>query len=65
MTSGVPVTQGERVVTTVSQYSITQPFYYEQGQNTFQVSEYIQFINMVPSALILFFFFFFLRNFFC
>ncbi|XP_064093286.1 histone deacetylase complex subunit SAP130-A-like isoform X2 [Macrobrachium nipponense] len=36
VTSGVPVTQGERVVTTMSQYSIGPQFYYEQSQNAYQ-----------------------------
>ncbi|XP_068212973.1 histone deacetylase complex subunit SAP130-A isoform X2 [Palaemon carinicauda] len=36
VTSGVPATQGERVVTTMSQYSIAPQFYYEQGQNPYQ-----------------------------
>ncbi|XP_027211196.2 histone deacetylase complex subunit SAP130-A isoform X2 [Penaeus vannamei] len=37
VTSGTPTGQAERVVTTVPQYSIAPPYYYEQGQNTYQV----------------------------
>ncbi|XP_053646561.1 histone deacetylase complex subunit SAP130-A isoform X2 [Cherax quadricarinatus] len=37
VTSGVTVGQGERVVTTMPQYSIAPPYYYEQAQNTYQV----------------------------
>nr|XP_045619332.1 histone deacetylase complex subunit SAP130-A-like isoform X1 [Procambarus clarkii] len=47
VTSGVTVGQGERVVTTMPQYSITPPYYYDQGQNTYQVSG----TTLVPHAL--------------
>lgn len=40
VTSGTPTGQAERVVTTVPQYSIAPPYYYEQGQNTYQVCIY-------------------------
>lgn len=40
VTTGVPC--GERVVTTVPQYSIAPQYYYDQGHNTtYQVSEWI------------------------
>ncbi|XP_071539358.1 uncharacterized protein Sap130 isoform X2 [Panulirus ornatus] len=47
VTSGVTVGQGERVVTTMPQYSITSPYYYEQGQNTYQVGG----TTLVPHTL--------------
>ncbi|XP_042230616.1 mucin-12-like isoform X2 [Homarus americanus] len=47
VTSGVTVGQGERVVTTMPQYSITPPYYYEQGQNTYQVGG----TTLVPHTL--------------